>query len=272
VAKAIGIPELKEEESVNLSVGVVLEPVDALTITIDAYQIDIKDRIVLSGGLSSSLGDPNLTAALAAAGASSAQFFLNGADTETSGVDIVSTYAMAAGAGDLAISFAANFTETEVTKVFAGGGLATLNTSDVFSKQDISIIEEWQPKDRINLSFNYSLERFTAVLAFNRYGEYTVCEGSCTGAANRQTFSSKVLTDVNLSYRLKDDVTINVGGNNILDETPDRNRIGQSRAGTIADSNGNVFVSSPGVFQYSRRSAPFGFNGAYFFAGVVYDF
>ncbi len=272
VAKAIGIPELKEEESVNLSLGVVLEPVDALTITIDAYQIDIKDRIVLSGGLSSSLGDPNLTAALAAAGASSAQFFLNGADTETSGVDIVSTYAMAAGAGDLAISFAANFTETEVTKVFAGGGLATLNPSDVFSKQDISIIEEWQPKDRINLSFNYSLERFTAVLAFNRYGEYTVCEGSCTGAANRQTFSSKVLTDVNLSYRLKDDITINVGGNNILDETPDRNRIGQSRAGTIADSNGNVFVSSPGVFQYSRRSAPFGFNGAYFFAGVVYDF
>ncbi|MDF1692065.1 MAG: TonB-dependent receptor [Zhongshania sp.] len=272
VAKAIGIPELKEEESVNLSAGFVLEPIDSWTITVDAYQIDIKDRIVLSGGLTSSLGDQNLTAALAAAGASSAQFFLNGADTETSGVDIVSTYTMAAGAGDLAISFAANFTETDVTEIFAGGGLSTLDPSDVFSPQDISIIEEWQPKDRINLSFNYSLERFTAVLAFNRYGEYTVCEGTCDNASNRQTFGAKVLTDVNLSYRLQEDVTLNFGGNNIFDETPDQNRIGQSRAGTIADSNGNVFVDSPGVFQYSRRSAPFGFNGAYFFAGVVYDF
>lgn len=271
VAKAIGIPALKEEESLNLSFGVVLEPIDALTITVDAYQIDIKDRIVLSGGLTSSLGDPNLTAALAAAGASSAQFFLNGADTETSGIDIVSTYAMAAGNGDLAISFAANFTETEVTKVFAGGGLSTLDPSDVFSPQDISIIEEWQPKDRINLSFNYSLERFTAVLAFNRYGEYTVCEGACD-SPNRQTFSAKILTDLNLSYRLQDDLTINFGGNNIFDETPDRNVVGQSRAGTITDGSGNIIVDSEGVFQYSRRSAPFGFNGAYFFAGVVYDF
>ncbi|AMO69638.1 ferric enterobactin receptor [gamma proteobacterium BDW918] len=33
VAKAIGIPKLKEEESVNLSYGVVLEPVDALSIS-----------------------------------------------------------------------------------------------------------------------------------------------------------------------------------------------------------------------------------------------
>jgi iron complex outermembrane receptor protein len=271
VAKAIGIPTLKEEESLNLSVGFVLEPIDALTITVDAYQIDIDDRIVLSGGLTSSLGDPNLTAALAAAGASSAQFFLNGADTETSGVDIVSTYTMAAGEGDLAISFAANFTETEVTSVFAGGGLSTLDPADIFSPQDISIIEEWQPKDRINLSFNYSLERFTAVLAFNRYGEYTVCEGACDNA-NRQTFSAKILTDLNLSYRLQEDLTLNFGGNNIFDETPDRNIIGQSRAGTIADSGGNVFVDSEGVFQYSRRSAPFGFNGAYFFAGITYDF
>ncbi|CAA0080677.1 Ferrienterobactin receptor [Zhongshania aliphaticivorans] len=272
VAQAIGIPQLKEEESLNLSFGVVLEPIDSLTITVDAYQIDIEDRIVLSGGLTSALGDANLTAALAAAGASSAQFFLNGADTETRGIDIVSTYMMAAGEGDLAISFAANFTETEVTDTFTGGGLSTLDPDDVFSPQDISIIEEWQPKDRINLSFNYSLEKLTAVVAFNRYGEYTVCEGSCDNSTNRQTFNAKILTDVNVSYRVKDDVTVNVGANNIFDENPDKNRIGQSRAGTIADGSGDVFVDSPGVFLYSRRSAPFGFNGAYFFAGVTYDF
>ena len=53
---------------------------------------------------------------------------------------------------------------------------------------------------------------------------------------------------------------------------PDKNEIGNSRTGTIVDSSGNVIVSSPGVFTYSRRSAPFGFNGAYYYVGAEYNF
>ena len=53
---------------------------------------------------------------------------------------------------------------------------------------------------------------------------------------------------------------------------PDKNTIGNSRSGTIVDSNGNTIVSSDGVFEYSRRSAPFGFNGAYYYVGAEYRF
>jgi iron complex outermembrane receptor protein len=64
-----------------------------------------------------------------------------------------------------------------------------------------------------------------------------------------------------------------IGGNNVFDEFPDKNEIGNSRGGTLEDSpGGNIIVDSPGVFKYSRRSAPFGFNGAYWYAGVSYDF
>lgn len=271
LAQAIGIPQLKEEESINQSVGLVIEPSDDWTLTIDYYHIDIEDRIVLSGGLTAGLGDPDLTAGLAAAGASSAQFFLNGADTRTEGVDIVSRYNVPMEKGELVVSAAANFTNTNVTDTFTTGGLSTLDPSDVFTAQDISIIEEWQPEDRINLTFDYSRDRFSAVLSMNRYGQYTVCEGNCSDA-NSQTFDSKILTDLILAYRLNEGLTVRLGGNNIFDETPDENKVGQTRSGTIEDAAGNTIVDSDGVFQFSRRSAPFGFNGAYFYAGVSYDF
>ena len=54
--------------------------------------------------------------------------------------------------------------------------------------------------------------------------------------------------------------------------TPDKNTIGQVAQGHIVDSNDNTLVNSDGVFEYSRRTAPFGFNGAYFYAGLSYRF
>ena len=64
-----------------------------------------------------------------------------------------------------------------------------------------------------------------------------------------------------------------MGGNNIFDEYPDTNEIGNSRGGSLEDAPaGNLVVDSAGVFEYSRRSAPFGFNGAYWYVGASYDF
>ena len=58
----------------------------------------------------------------------------------------------------------------------------------------------------------------------------------------------------------------------MFDVYPDKNVIGNSRQGTIIDDAGNNIAESDGVFQYSRRSAPFGYNGAYFYAGVSINF
>ena len=63
-----------------------------------------------------------------------------------------------------------------------------------------------------------------------------------------------------------------MGSNNLFDVKPDKNTIGNSRGGTIEDEQGNIIVDSPGVFKYSRRSAPFGFNGAYYYGSLQYSF
>ncbi len=269
LARALGIPELKEEESQNLSVGFVFTPLDNLSLTVDFYSIDIDDRIVISQGLGFGLST-QLDAALTAAGAGQGQFFLNGADTETDGVDIVSTWSgLEVADGMLDVTLAANFTKTDVVELFtpAGSGLASLPPSTVFSDQDVSIIEEWQPEDRISLSGNYFLGDWTVNLALNRYGEYTVTDGG------EQTYGAEILTDLRLAFAFNEGFNVYVGGNNIFDVYPDENTIGNARTGAIEDGpGGNVIVDSKGVFTYSRRSAPFGFNGAYFYAGINYSF
>lgn len=269
LAQAIGIPALKEEESTNYSFGVVADLTDQLSLTVDYYSIDIDDRIVISNRLGFGLSSA-LDAALIQAGAGAGQFFLNGADTETSGIDVVATYAgIDIIGGILDLTLAANFTETDVTNLFtpSGSGLETVPVEDVFNEQDISIIEEWQPEDRISFNALYSRDALSVNLALNRYGEYTVTDGG------RQTYGAELLTDINISYALDNGLTFTIAGNNIFDVTPDKNVIGNSRAGTIEDGPGGaIIVDSTGVFQYSRRSAPFGFNGAYFSAGVSWDF
>jgi iron complex outermembrane receptor protein len=267
LAQAIGIPELKEEESTNFSIGSVIKIADDINVTIDFYSIDIKNRIVLSNSLSDGLS-PALDAALTSSGAGAGQFFLNGADAETSGVDIITTWNTQFMSGKLDLTLAANFTETEVTDTYtpADSALGGISPEDVFSEQAISIIEEWQPQDRISVNSLYKINEFTVNLTFNRYGEYTVLDGK------KQTYGAELLTDLRVNYQYNDELSFNIGGNNIFDIYPDKNEIGNSRSGTIVDENGHIIADSSGVFTYSRRSAPFGFNGAYFYAGAEYRF
>ncbi len=75
-----------------------------------------------------------------------------------------------------------------------------------------------------------------------------------TTAANDQTFSAKSITDVNVSYRVFDQLTITAGADNVFDVYPERN--------IPANSNS-------GIFPYNGIS-PFGFNGAFYFLRLTY--
>jgi len=269
VAQEIGIPELEEETSQNLSAGIVLQPLDSLSVTLDYYYIKIEDRIVISGAIGKGL-DPDLDDALDAANADSAQFFLNAVDTSTNGIDLIVDWGAYMWGGDLGITLAGNWTDTEIDEIRPPDSLSSVPDiqDKVFTSQDQSILTEWQPKSRVSLSGDYAVNNWFFRLSFNNFGSYTVEEGN----GDRQKFGDKTITDAQISYVFDSGVRLIVGGNNIFDETPDKNLIGQSRAGTIVDGNGDTIVDSPGVFTYSRRSAPFGFNGAYFYGGAEFSF
>ncbi|MBL4894773.1 MAG: TonB-dependent receptor [Emcibacter sp.] len=263
VARTLGIPELKKETSLNFSLGFIATPLKNLIITADYYHIDIKDRIAISGSIPISEDFPEVTAAT---GATDGQFFTNMADTATQGVDFVASYKIPMPKGQsLKLSLAANKTETHLKDGSIISPLPGLNNFTLFSPQDRSIIEEWQPSSRINFTLEYRFEHWNFLLRNNYYGSYVVSEGSCDtphGAGqNIRKFSAKILTDLQVSYNFdKQKILLTFGVNNLFNIFPDINQIGQSDAGSIEG-----IVSSPGVFPYSRRSAPFGHNGGYYY-------
>ena len=266
-ARALGIPELKEETAFNVSGGFVLKPLEKMWMSIDGFLIQIDDRIVLSGSFSADDIED-----LAAAGASSAQVFTNVAQTRTQGVDVAAGYLHAFDNESLLnLRAALTWADTEVIGDVDAPTILLGREDTLFPSQERSMIEEWQPNTRINLSADYIVGDLTIGGALRYFGSYIVQEGSGDDPA-RQTYGGKWLTDIQSNYQLNEGLSLTIGANNLFDQKPDLNEIGQSRTGMLKDSTGNVIVDSPGVFTYSRRSAPFGFNGGLYYAKLSYRF
>jgi iron complex outermembrane receptor protein len=110
------------------------------------------------------------------------------------------------------------------------------------------------------------MDKWTANLALNRYGEYTTVD------SGSQTYGAEMLTDVRVTYEMDNGLSLFLSGNNIFDVTPDEVTNSGSRGGSFESAPGLEDMFSPTVFKYSRRSAPFGFNGAYWSVGATFNF
>jgi iron complex outermembrane receptor protein len=267
VAQAIGIPQLQEEESQNFSLGTVVDISDNWNLAVDFYSIDIDDRIVISSNLGMGLS-PALDAALIAAGSGGGQFFLNAIDTETTGVDIVSTYSdIELLGGYMSLTLAANFTETDITRIFSNTPtLGTISPDDIFGGFQPSVIESWQPESRLSLAGSWAKDDWTANVGVHHFGEYTTVD------SGSQTYGAETLVDLRVGYDLDNGISLFISGNNIFDTTPDEVTNSGSRGGNFESAPGLMDMASPTVFRYSRRSAPFGFNGAYWSVGANWRF
>jgi iron complex outermembrane receptor protein len=267
VAQAIGIPELKEEESVSLGIGAIVDITENWDLQIDFYDITIDDRVVLSSNLGTGLSDA-LDAALIASGSGGGQFFLNAVDTDTTGIDIVSTVSdIGLWGGYTSITFAANFTETDISRIFSNSSIiGALDPETIFGGFQPSVIETWQPEDRISITSNWVKDDWSVNLGIQRYGEYTTVD------SGSQTYGAEVLVDLRGSYQFNDNLSFFVAGVNIFDVVPDEVTNSGSRGGNFESAPGLMDMASPTVFKYSRRSAPFGFNGAYWSVGANYRF
>ena len=272
LARALQIPELQEETSFNLGLGFVVTPADNFDMTIDFYNIEIDDRITLSGQIR-----PTTTGLSAEAieiltnrNVSRARFFINATDTITRGIDIVGKWAPERYNGDLTLKFAWNFTETKVDGQFnppglletAGGNEALRNT--LFSQRDIDILERWQPRERASLTIDYVYDDWTFSTQASRYGEFYATSSGGT----RQVHDPAVVIDFRAHWQITETTRLSFLGDNIFDQYPEPIVIGQSHTGTIKD-----IVDSPqGVFVYSRATAPYGFNGTFIGVSVQQSF
>ncbi len=211
VAKAIGLPALKQETSVNYSAGFTTKPVKNLVITVDGYIIDISNRIVIT----SSITDPRI----AALGVESGRFFTNAINTSTKGIDVVATYTVAVAKNQkLDIALASNFNKTSITKYRFPASLSGLNQDDYFGPDQQSLIETNNPKSKHTLTLNYAINKLNFMVRNIYWGSVTR-NGFPFGVV--QKHKAKITTDIAVSYKILPALSVSLGANNLLDVFPD---------------------------------------------------
>ena len=254
-AQALGASPLKAESSTSYSLGLVLQPVDRLYLTVDAYQIDIDDRIILSTNITTNAATNSLLAGLGLPGVTAFSYFTNGVDTRTRGVDAVASYTVPFSASSLELTAAYSYNDTEVKKYIASPAVfGTLGlTQSLIGRDEVGRIEDSYPRDKTILSGTWRSDHWDLSLAATRYGEFTV-RNSATPTRD-QTYGDSWVLDASVSYKPSANWALTLGADNILDEYPDR---------TVDLQN-----STWGMLPYSNYS-PYGFNGAYVYGRITY--
>src|SRR5947207_1509871 len=160
-ARLFGSKPLRAEKSVNLSAGFAFSPVENVTFTVDAFQIKIDHRILLSATFSDSVTGLIL-ASHGFTNVGGIQYFTNGLDTRTRGLDVTGSLRMAAGPGTIDWSAAVNYTNNKITHLDPRPAVFDTTTSTVSGIIDsvtyIGITEE-RPDWRGTLTGQYSAGR-----------------------------------------------------------------------------------------------------------------
>jgi iron complex outermembrane receptor protein len=252
IAQYYGATSLSPEKSVNFGGGIVLQPIDRLSITLDGYSVKVKNRIGISQTFTVSAADLVALPSLAVVGlAGDVNYFTNGFETGTTGFDFVTNYRTDLAGGPLSLTLAYNYNKSKVTD---------FDPSVISAAQRFNV-SNLPPKHRINASANWQIGDFSINARQNYFSSW----------ANQleypgQKFGAKFVTDLDISYTFADRYTLTLGANNLFDTYPDK----------IAPTATNpVYALTNSLADgqvYPRSGGPFGINGGFYYARIAIDY
>jgi len=256
-AAALGGKPLKPEKSKNYSLGAVIRA-GGFDVTIDAYEIDVKDRIVLSENFTC---DPTakpgtngfvICQTIQPLGASAARFFINGVDTKTRGLDVVATYRLDTQPwGDLAFTASGNMNDFDVTKTPTSAPGLLPTPLNLFARQATYRFERGTPKYKAGLQADWSLDAWSATGRVTYYGD-VLSPGTTDNSLNDVHLGAHAIVDLEGRYKVGHGVELALGAENLFDEYPDQVPLS---------------IDTTGAAPWSSFS-PFGFNGRRIYARI----
>lgn len=292
IARAAGIPKLTQETSTNVSLGFTWQPIHNLTFTADAYSIQIKNRIVISGQYAA--GDPTLGAplnnALAAQGIQYAQFFANAVNTRNNGLDLVVDYNLRWQNNHFRAILAGNIQSIKIEKInvpstFSG---SASDSANFFSDREQYFLKASAPKSKFSMNLEYGHRQWTvgthltyfgslSTLGFGETGTpasspdaffpYVTMDATGQAVPEIFNFKGKVTTDLYLAYNLSKSATLTIGADNLFNVHPDKSVVpGSVSLATGSSSWGDS--ESGGPFD----AVQMGFNGTRLFAKLIFNF
>jgi iron complex outermembrane recepter protein len=258
IARALGAASLDPEKSVNATLGVVITPTPDFSITVDAFQIKVDDRITLSESFFSPALTSFIQTGFGVAGVQGINFFTNAVDTKTEGFDVVVRYGRDLFDGRLNLSAGFNRSENTIENVKGiPSQLAALGISGALvGPEERNTLTTAAPNDKATLTGQWGNDKISLLARATYYGETERVFSFFGPGVPSQRYGAKTQLDLEGEYQLTEKVSLALGGANVLDTYADR-------------SSDDVFTA--GVFPYDVIS-PIGFNGRYLYGRLKVSF
>jgi iron complex outermembrane receptor protein len=249
VTRAFGIGPLKEETAQNASIGFTLR-IGNFTATVDGYSIQVQDRIVLTD---------NFDASGLGLGVDAAQFFANGVDTKTTGLDVVLGYNHSfASEQKIGLTVSGNFNNLDIENINSGN----LNPFTFFGPFSQAYLKAAAPDYKIGTNLTYSSSKFSVNVFMTQFSEVIIqdfqwvdtpatnqAEADALYAVATDTYDAKTTVDVNVTYNVTPSLSLTVGSNNLFNVYPTPQFDGWTDQGGMSDS---VQMGADGAYYFGR--------------------
>ena len=281
ITKAAGIEELKQEKSLNASLGFTFNPVQGFNITVDGYWVRIKDRVVLSGQFDASDPDidPLLASQMNTLNVSLAQFFANAVNTTNKGLDVVLDYSLRKGNDRWKLMLAGNVQDMTINQINVP---AKLSGSDhlrqtFLSDREQAFILASAPKSKFAFNVEYGYKKVAVGARLNYFGKVVLLGYGEDGLGinpivptdndptvyvkDEYNYDGRFTTDLYATFSVSDKVSLHVGADNLFNTHP-------------------ALAIAPGAKGWAYNNEPagpfdavqMGGNGRRLFARVVFGF
>jgi iron complex outermembrane receptor protein len=174
------------------------------------------------------------------------RFYVNDFDTTTQGIDIVATLPFEMAGGNSNLSFAGNWTETEVDKW----------NPDVIGDKRVAQLEKNHPEFRFTTTLNHTQGPWSLLLRGRFYDGFV--EFTTDNSDALLNAGSRWLMDAEIGYSLNDNITLVAGAENFTDTTPTHQR---NNVGYPGEVSGMTYA----------ETSPYGFNGGFYYFRALYN-
>ena len=246
IARNFNIEKLKEEKAKNASFGITTKFNSNFNLALDAYYVTVKDRIILSGNFDAS----NLNF-----GVDNVQFFANGVNTKTTGLDIVLNWKKVFPNAKLSFDIAGNINHMSISKIHN----ELLDKETFFGIREQQFLLASAPKNKFNFGIHYTRKKNSISLNITRFSEVKLIDWQILEDVSNfnnseierlnaatDTYSSKIIADLHLSRKLNSNITLQIGANNLFNNYP---------------TSQNDFTDSGGLWDATQM----GSNGAFYY-------
>lgn len=250
VARKLGIPQLTPETSLNAGIGVQYNLNEQLLFSIDAYSIDVNNRIILSSPIyqdNKAIGSYLRTNKLR-----SVQFFINALNTHTTGIDISSTYRVNIGNNKIKMALVANFNQMTIPSLSLSKKIYD-KISEIINNREQQLIMASAPPLKAHYNLNVQNNAHTFNMNLTYFSKVEIAPEDVKVIGNL-IFKPRVITDFNYIYKFNKNYSLCLGANNLFDVYP--------------SIQNPIYTETGGAWESVQQ----GFSGAFFFSKFLFQF